>query len=95
MPHGKNRGAKRPRTKKRLNGIPWAQAMRLLPCLYCGGPGGTVDHVIPEAKGGESLPSNCVPACEQCNNFRHGSKLTRNLTFEQFKEFGWKRRPFA
>ena len=30
----------------------------------------TVDHVIPRARGGNSLPENLVVACKPCNNFR-------------------------
>ncbi len=41
-------------------------------CRYCGAaaPGVklTVDHVIPQALGGSSEPSNLVTACPDCNN---------------------------
>lgn len=36
-------------------------------CHYCGGPAGTVDHVIPKAKGGTDHPTNLVAACARCN----------------------------
>jgi hypothetical protein len=41
-------------------------ALRRLPCAYCGGPGGTVDHVIPLARGGHHAEGNLVPACRSC-----------------------------
>lgn len=46
-------------------------------CAYCGketsltgrdGPKATVDHVIPKCKGGLDHISNCVIACDPCNN---------------------------
>ena len=40
-------------------------------CVYCGEPYElhelTIDHVRPRAKGGETITSNCVPACRCCN----------------------------
>lgn len=40
-------------------------------CHYCGrqvgAEGLTLDHVIPVARGGKSVRSNCVPACRDCN----------------------------
>lgn len=30
---------------------PWAPVLRRDPCSYCGGPGGTVDHIVPQAAG--------------------------------------------
>ena len=40
-------------------------------CHYCGGSFRpeelTMDHVIPVARGGNSVKSNVVPACEKCN----------------------------
>ena len=41
-------------------------------CHYCGKAVGaanlTMDHVIPVARGGRSVRSNCVPCCKECNN---------------------------
>ncbi|MCR5414541.1 MAG: HNH endonuclease [Kiritimatiellae bacterium] len=41
-------------------------------CRYCGKNVGaenlTMDHVIPVARGGKSVKSNCVPCCKECNN---------------------------
>lgn len=32
-------------------------------CAYCGGPGSTVDHIVPQSRGGETSWMNCVVAC--------------------------------
>jgi len=41
-------------------------------CQYCGvklgKQGGTIDHVIPRARGGQTTYSNCVASCKSCNN---------------------------
>lgn len=36
-------------------------------CVYCGGFGDTVDHVIPKANGGLDIPENVVCSCLACN----------------------------
>lgn len=36
-------------------------------CLYCGGPGSEIDHVVPIVNGGSSDVSNLVWACRRCN----------------------------
>jgi hypothetical protein len=36
-------------------------------CAYCGRHATTIDHVRPKAKGGLTVPENCVPACLSCN----------------------------
>jgi hypothetical protein len=47
-------------------------------CLYCGGYGDTIDHIIPKSQGGLSIFSNCVCACQQCNREKG------DLSFEEF-----------
>lgn len=37
-------------------------------CAYCGGPGDTVDHVVPRSRGGSGHWDNLVCACRVCNN---------------------------
>jgi len=43
-------------------------------CQYCGiklgKTGGTIDHVIPRAQGGNTSYINCVAACRACNNYK-------------------------
>ena len=46
------------------------------PCVYCGQPATTVDHVRPLARGGWEHEANLVPACGSCNY----SKCARLLT---------------
>ena len=40
-------------------------------CVYCGETYDyndlTIDHVHPRSRGGETISSNCVPACRSCN----------------------------
>ena len=36
-------------------------------CSYCGGPGDTVDHIIPKSRGGRSVWINVTTSCEECN----------------------------
>ncbi|MBO4286970.1 MAG: HNH endonuclease [Kiritimatiellae bacterium] len=49
----------------------WRQQLRNGVCHYCGRKVGeanlTMDHVIPVARGGRSVRSNVVPACDACN----------------------------
>jgi hypothetical protein len=44
-------------------------------CVYCGRSDLplTLDHVIPRAKGGLSVPDNLVAACEPCNQSKGSS----------------------
>lgn len=43
-------------------------------CQYCMAPATTLDHVVPRSKGGESLWTNLVAACQACNS-KKGAKL--------------------
>lgn len=52
-------------------------------CAYCMKPATTWDHIIPVARGGETIPSNIVPACTSCNS----SKKTKDV-FEWLKATG-------
>ncbi|NLF23421.1 MAG: hypothetical protein GX590_09705 [Lentisphaerae bacterium] len=49
----------------------WRQQLAAGRCHYCGAvfpPAElTMDHVIPVARGGRSIPGNVVPACTACN----------------------------
>ena len=70
---------KRERERAReLRATPWwrAQVAKGV-CHYCGRNVGadalTMDHVIPVARGGRSVKSNCVPCCKDCNNRKKSS----------------------
>lgn len=47
-------------------------------CSYCGGSAGTIDHIVPLAKGGKHHWSNLTAACMSCNNHK---KTMSVLTF--------------
>lgn len=50
-------------------------------CQYCGAkPAGTIDHIIPKARGGGSTWGNMCVACKQCN-FRKGSKSLEEMKY--------------
>ena len=49
-------------------------------CVYCRGPGTTIDHVVPRSRGGAYSWGNCVACCVPCNS----RKADRLLT-----ELGW------
>lgn len=36
-------------------------------CAYCGGYGDTLDHVVPESRGGQNTWLNLIAACGPCN----------------------------
>lgn len=42
-------------------------------CAWCGGPGSTLDHVIPVCWGGRTTLDNCVIACRACNHSRNNA----------------------
>lgn len=66
--------AKREREKARAlrNSQWWKDRLAAGVCHYCGRKVGaaalTMDHVVPVARGGKSVKSNCVPCCKECNN---------------------------
>lgn len=36
-------------------------------CGYCGGPGETMDHILPKSRGGRAEWLNAIVACTACN----------------------------
>lgn len=61
-------------------------------CGYCGEKAGTVDHVVPLARGGETSWLNTVAACFKCNN-KKGSRSAKSagmsLRFDPFIPTWW------
>lgn len=55
------------REERREKTIHYYRALREDPCSYCGGKGGTVDHIIPQSLGGIDGRENMTGACENCN----------------------------
>ena len=45
----------------------WKNQIRSEPCSYCGGPGGTVDHIDPRSRGGVKGQTNATGSCLTCN----------------------------
>lgn len=77
------KGFKKRRKARARQKPPWMIRMRAESCHYCDGPGGTIDHVVPKSRGGQTSPENCVPACRECNHARG------NQPYEDFKNGGW------
>ena len=44
-------------------------------CAYCDKSATTWDHVVPISQGGQTSPSNIVPACARCNSSKKNSEL--------------------
>jgi hypothetical protein len=53
-------------------------------CAYCSEPADTLDHVLPQLKGGLTVRENLVPACRPCN----GAKGSDNWR-EWFEQQDW------
>jgi hypothetical protein len=49
------------------------------PCLYCGHPADTVDHIVPQIAGGGNHPSNLAPACRSCNAAKNARSVEHFL----------------
>lgn len=49
-------------------------------CAYCGGYGNTIDHIIPQSRGGSWEWDNVIAACHSCNSKKEDFLLT---------ELGW------
>jgi 5-methylcytosine-specific restriction endonuclease McrA len=45
------------------------------PCVYCGGPTESVDHIVPVSRGGTGDWDNIAPACKSCNSEKHARPL--------------------
>jgi hypothetical protein len=54
-------------------------AIRLDPCVYCGRPAETLDHVEPRTCGGSNDWSNLAAACHHCNAQKGSRDLLRYL----------------
>ncbi len=52
------------------------------PCVYCGAPGVTADHIEPRSKGGPNDVQNLAPACRKCNGTKGSQSLLTFLLWE-------------
>ena len=59
-----------------------------LPCFYCLGVGGTIDHVIPLAKNGNHSLGNIVPCCQRCNSSKR-DQLVMQWRIKKIKGNHW------
>lgn len=49
------------------------------PCVWCGNPAETVDHIQPVARGGSDRWDNLAPACLSCNCAKNARSLLENM----------------
>jgi len=66
------------RSRRKRDGLlteDWIAVIEKDPCAYCGGEGGTIDHVIPLSRGGEHGDTNVVGACRRCNSSKSARPL--------------------
>lgn len=65
----------------------WKRKRSLGICHYCGRkfrPAElTMDHIVPIARGGRSVPGNIVPACKECNSKK---KYLLPMEWEEYLE---------
>ncbi|MBQ5530582.1 MAG: HNH endonuclease [Kiritimatiellae bacterium] len=82
----------RERARALRNSPWWKERLSRGVCEYCGrnvGPAGlTMDHVVPVARGGRSVKSNCVPCCKECNNRKKAYTPAERILESLFPEGG-------
>lgn len=70
-------------TRKRVAAHRERQKQKLIgeskKCVYCGGYGDTIDHVIATANGGADTPDNIVCSCLHCNMQKNNREVTAFL----------------
>lgn len=54
-------------------------------CPYCGGPGGTVDHVVSVKDGGDNTRFNMTGSCQSCNSSKGAKPLLQWLVGRTIK----------
>ncbi len=53
----------------------YVEVIRRDPCVYCGAPSDTIDHIVPISVGGRNHWSNLAPACRPCNSGKKDRRL--------------------
>lgn len=61
----------------------WRSILRADLCGFCGGPGGTIDHIVPRAAGGANDWTNLSGACQLCNMRKGDMTLLSFLVAQQ------------
>lgn len=56
------------------------------PCSYCGGEGGTIDHITARTAGGKHEYDNYTGACQSCNSSKHNVPLLPFLLLRPITE---------
>lgn len=72
----------------------WKLILRKDPCTYCGGAGGTVEHITPQSAGGQDTIANMVGACGMCNVRKRSHPLWLYLLMRSKYE-AWERQRLA
>ncbi|MDI3299570.1 MAG: HNH endonuclease signature motif containing protein [Bacillota bacterium] len=54
-------------------------------CAWCGGPGNTVDHLLPWSQGGLTTLENCVCSCQECNGRRGDRSVEAFIAAERIR----------
>jgi hypothetical protein len=70
-----------PYTKEKIPEVVarWVFARDGNTCLECGATDDlTVDHIVPESRGGQLVPENLRTLCRSCNS-KKGAKVVRNI----------------
>lgn len=57
-------------TRTHHQGQAYWESIRQDPCVYCGRPSETKEHLQPKSKKGIDGWENCVRACKRCNQSR-------------------------
>lgn len=73
-PEGSRARARNPGSRDELT-AEYVEVLASDPCSYCGGPGGTIDHIDALVVGGSNHWTNYTSACRSCN----GGKRERDL----------------
>jgi len=56
-------------------------------CIYCGSKENlTVDHILPQIRGGPDIPDNAIKACKNCNSSKGGKRLYEWIGLKQKDE---------
>ena len=56
----------------------WRETIRKDPCALCGGPGGSIDHIVPRSAGGPNRWDNLSGCYRDCNTAVARSRETRS-----------------
>lgn len=70
----------------------WYDTLLRDPCVYCGDPATTIDHIYAAAYGGPNHWTNYAPACLACNRAKGGRSVLCFLAGIPFRRIGRKSR---